>query len=186
MYDREDNTFMIRKPLLKCWFWLSASELLCLVLAFSFAILQQSWARWASLFCCLLAHILIMGNCSAEIAHENIALSHSEKQKASPCFAFQLALLAALPRFLLYGLLWLFSDSVLMLNLYLLLNAPYIQILRFLLNGAEPFSAVRDVSRFCMGLLPFITSISVFAGYSHHYSVNSKEIGTEIHRAKRF
>lgn len=172
--------FRMRKSYAKSLFWLATSELLCLVLAFSFAILPQLWARWSGLICCLLAHILMLGSCAGSVADEDIAVYRREKREPSIFSPVLLGFLTALPRFLLGGLLWLHADSNLMLNLYLLLNAPYIQIHRQLLNGAEPFSAVSSFRRILICLMPSFTVLSVFVGYRLRYTRKLRE-----ERAKR-
>ena len=156
---------LFRKHCLCCIGWLFISELLCLVLAFSFAILRPQWIRWLSLICGAAAHIALMGNCAQKVAAEDAAVFRQTQLRIPPYKPLLLAFLTALPLWILYGILWLHADSTAMLNVFLLLNAPFIQIHRLLLDGAEPFSAVPPLRQICMGLLPLITAAAWYIGY---------------------
>lgn len=149
----------------RCLIWLLLSEILCLVLAFSFAILPQAAMRYLSLFCCLAAYILLMGNCGQNIAKEHLVLYRQERTEIPLWQSLLMSLVSALPLYLLYAVLWILPDHIAYLNTYLLLNAPVLQILNLILNGAETFSALSSMQRLWIGLLPLIASASVFVGY---------------------
>ncbi len=145
--------------------WLLLSHILCLVLAFSFAILPQAVMQWLSLFCCLLAHVLLMGNCGISIAKEHLVCYRQSKVIVPAWQPICTALFVSVPALLMYALLWLMPDSIGYMNLYLLMNAPVIQILNRILQGAETFAALSFLQRFAMSLLPFISSFSLLGGY---------------------
>ena len=170
-----------RKSLLSCLGWLAASELLCLVLAFSFAILRPEWIRWLSMGCGITAHVLLMGNCGQALAKRHTALFHQSGTRISSGFPVLLAFCTALPLWILYAILWANADSSAVLNGFLLLNAPYIQLHRLLLNGAEPFSAVPLPRQILMGLPPLVTAASVYIGYRLHYAKGIAEIRSRQH-----
>lgn len=157
------------KILCRCLSWLLISELLCLVLAFSFALLPQQWARWLSIVCVPAVHCLIMGNAGSGAAAAAIRHFRAEKQESAPLLPLLLALFCGIPRCLLYVLLRLFADSSLMLNLFLLFSAPFIPLHRLILNGAEPFSAVSAVRQLLTALPPLMTVLSVYIGYQLRY-----------------
>ena len=50
-----------------------------------------------------------------------------------------------------------------------LLNAPFLQIHRFLIAGTEPFSAIPLFRRMLMALPPLITGIAFFSSYQMRY-----------------
>ena len=162
--------FPFRKSVLSCLGWLAGSELICLVMAFSFALLPQSWARWLSLAFCSLAHCLLMSECGAAAAKRDLAVYRNEKKQTSRQSPLLLGAAAAVPRCLLYGILWIMRDSSLMLNVFLLLEAPYIQIQRLVTGGTEPFSALSPVRQLLMGLPPLMTVFSVYIGYLRRYA----------------
>ena len=74
-----------------------------------------------------------------------------------------------LPACVTYLLLRLNPESTLMLNLFPLLNAPFIQIHRLLIDGAEPFSAVAPLRGWLMALPPLLTAAACFFGYELRY-----------------
>ena len=154
-----------RKSLLYCLGWLLASELLCLFLAFSFAIISAPWARTVSLIFGPAAHILLMGNAGKTAADRSLIRLRRDGAGIFPGFAVLLGFCTALPLWGIYALLWLNADSSASLNIFLLLNAPFIQLHRLLIDGKEPFSAVVPLCRLLMGLPPFITWGAVTAGF---------------------
>lgn len=176
--------FQFRKSVLSCFGWLFVSELLCLVMAFSFAMLPQFVAKWVSLFCGVLAHVLLMAHCASGIAEADVVLFRHEQRASHILKPLLLGVMSAAPRFILYFLLLLRSESTLMLNLYLLFESPYIQLNRFLLNGVEPFSAVPGFRKVIMGLIPVITVISVFVGYLVRYipAIHSEKSETPVNK----
>jgi len=165
------------KNTLRAMGWLLLSHILCLVLAFSFAILPQAAMQWLSLFCCLLAHVLLMGNCGMSIAKEHLVCYRQDKIIVPLWQTVCIGLFTAIPALLLYALLWILSDSVGYLNLYLLLNAPVIQILHLIVQEAETFSALSALQRIWMALLPFLSTVSLLGGYLLVYP---KELAKEI------
>jgi hypothetical protein len=81
------------------------SELLCLVLAFSFAILRASLlTEMLSLLCGMLAHILLIGNCACDIADSDASHSHSEQHTVRKPILLAAALM--LPAYLSYLILF--------------------------------------------------------------------------------
>ena len=149
--------------------WLLLSEILCLILAFSFAILRAEWVRWLSLICGAAAHVLLMASCGKQIAHADVAAYRSEGVKVSRVKPVLLGICAAVPLWVLWVLLKLNDQSSAFLNIYLLLNAPYIQFHRLMLDGAEPFSAVTTGRQMLMALPPVLTAIAVYVGYQLQY-----------------
>ena len=152
-----------------CMVWLVISEILCLILAFSFAIINTSWMRWLSLLCGITAHCLLMGSCAQKIAQEDVALYRINRRRVSGRKAILLSCCTVIPGVLLYLLLTCKAESKLMLNLFPLLNAPYIQLHRLLIGGKEPFSAVPAFRRVLMALPPVMTALSFWVGYQVTY-----------------
>ena len=153
-----------RKHLTACMIRLLLSELLCLVLAFSFAILRASLlTEMLSLLCGMLAHILLIGNCACDIADSDASHSHSEQHTVRKPILLAAALM--LPAYLSYLILFFQAESILWLNLFPLLNAPFLPVYRLLIAGTEPFSAISQTRRILMLLPPLITGISFFAAY---------------------
>ncbi len=152
-----------------CMIRLAVSELLCLILAFSFAIINTSWIRWLSLLCGIAAHCLLMGSCAQQIAQEDAALYRMTRKRISGRKSLMLAAVSMIPGILLYLLLVLLPESKLMLNLFPLLNSPYIQLHRILIGGKEPFSAISPVRRVLMALPPLITAAAFRIGYQVTY-----------------
>ena len=153
-----------RKHLTACMIRLLLSELLCLVLAFSFAILRASLlTEMLSLLCGMLAHIPLIGNCACDIADSDASHSHSEQHTVRKPILLAAALM--LPAYLSYLILFFQAESILWLNLFPLLNAPFLPVYRLLIAGTEPFSAISQTRRILMLLPPLITGISFFAAY---------------------
>ena len=153
-----------RKHLTACMIRLLLSELLCLVLAFSFAILRASLlTEMLSLLCGMLAHIQLIGNCACDIADSDASHSHSEQHTVRKPILLAAALM--LPAYLSYLILFFQAESILWLNLFPLLNAPFLPVYRLLIAGTEPFSAISQTRRILMLLPPLITGISFFAAY---------------------
>ncbi len=165
------------KNTLRCLVWLLLSHIMCLVLAFSFAILPQSAMRYLSLACCLITQVLLMGNCGVNIAKEHLALYRMERKIVPKWEPAVMSLLVAVPLLVLYLLLWVMADSVPYFNIYLLVNAPTVQILNLIAQGKESFAALAALQRLLMGLLPFIPAIAAFVGYLIHYP---KHLAEEI------
>lgn len=172
-----------RKSVLTCLGWLLISELLCLVLSFSFAILRPQWIRWLSLCCGILAHCLLMATAGKSCAQPQIAHYRETQQEASPLLPFLLGLITAIPLWLLWGILYLNRDSSAMLNAFLLLNAPFIQYHRLIVDGMEPFSALTAFRQILTALPPIVTAASVIAGYQMHYLPSVAEIRAKKPRA---
>ena len=170
------------KSLLYCLGWLVISELLCLVLSFSFAILHPDWIRWLSLICGAMAHALLMGNAGRNIAAKDTAEYRVSGKRRPVLFSLLLAIGTAIPLWLLWVILTLLRNSSAALNVFLLLNAPFIQFHRLILDGAEPFSAVSAGRQMIMALPPLLTVFSVFIGYQLHYQKTVAEIASRSHR----
>lgn len=155
-----------------CLIWLLLSEILCFVLAFSFAILSAAWIRWLSLLCGIAAHIMLMGSCGQRCGKEDAADFRLTGDMRSPLKPLLLGILAMLPQILVYLLLTANQDSVLMLNLFPLLQSPFIQLHRLLIAGQERFRDIPAANRILMALPPLITALSVYAGYRFEYLKN--------------
>ena len=150
--------------------WLLLSEILCLVLAVSVAILRASvLTNAAGLICGMTAHILLIGSCAAKIAQADAAAYQKSGIRTASIKPLLISVLLTVPSYLTYLILLVNADSVLWLNLFPLLNAPFIQIYRVLINGTEPFSAIAQTRRMLMLLPPLLTGISFFAGYYFRY-----------------
>lgn len=154
----------------RCMIWLFLSEILCLILAFSLAILKASLlSRVLSLLFGVFAHVLLTGSCAQNIAKEDAADYRRGEKRVSPMKPLLLAVCTMLPALCTYALLCANPESILMLNLYPLLNAPYIQIHRLLIDNTEPFSAISGVRRVLMALPPLVTAVSWWIGYQLQY-----------------
>ena len=171
------------KSILFLWGWLLISEILCLILSFSFAIMQAEVFRWMSLFFGVLAHALLIGNAGRTLADQDAAAYRQSKIKRPLRFSAALSVLTAAPQWILYGLLHLFSSSTAALNVYLLFNSPFLMYNKMLLNGAEPFSAVSAGKMVLMALPPLITAASVFVGYQFRYRQRIAEMDAITLRA---
>ena len=163
--------------------WLAISEILCLVLAFSFAIINTSWMRWLSLVYGAAAHCLLIGSCAQKIAMQDAALYRAEHRRISCKKAILLAVGTMLPAVVLYLLLSCLSESRLMLNVFLLLNAPFIQIHRLLIGGREPFSAISALRRILMALPPLVTAAAFYIGYQVTYIPAVAKMDASSHRS---
>ncbi len=152
-----------------CLIWLLLSEILCLILAFSFAILSHAVMRYLSLFFGLTAYCLLMGSCGQKIAKEHIILYRQTSTVIPLVQPLMLSLLTAIPLWLLYLLLCCNADSTLMLNLYLLLNAQVLQINRLILDGIEPFAVLSLHRKLMMAALTLLPAVAVLIGYLSHY-----------------
>lgn len=158
------------KSYLRCLLWLTASEVLCLVLAFSFAILNAPWIRWLSLGCGLLAHILLIGSCGQNLANDALARYRRNQSRISAIFPLLLGICTALPLWLEWAILLIIPDSTGYLNAFLLLQAPFIQIHRVILNGIEPFAALAVWQKLTMALPPIATVLALFVGFETRYT----------------
>lgn len=164
-----------RKHLGSCLLRQLLSEILCLVLAFSFALLGHAMPlQLLQTVCCLTAHILLTADGAAKISADDRRTERLSGQTIPPGKPLLLSLSAVLPAFLLYLLLHIFRSSVLMQNLFLLLNAPFIGIYRLLFNGAEPFSAVSKTAQLLTALPPLLTAAAFLTGYYRRFSGNPR------------
>lgn len=150
--------------------WLLLSEILCLILAFSVAILRNPViVRGMGLLFGITAHILLTASCAQKAAAEDAVLYRTEGIRMQRKKPLLLAFCTMLPAYLTYLLLRLNADSVLMLNLFPLLNAPFIQLYRILIDNTEPFSAIPAARQMMMALPPLVTAASYFTGYQLKY-----------------
>ncbi|MCR4761500.1 MAG: hypothetical protein K5705_14750 [Oscillospiraceae bacterium] len=155
-----------RKHLGCCLLRQLLSEILCLVLSFSFALLGHAKPlQLLQTVCCLTAQILLTADGAATISADSRRTERLTGKTFPAVRPLLLSLAAVLPAYLLYLLLLIFRSSVLMQNLFLLLNAPFIGIYRLLFNGAEPFSAVSKTAQLLTALPPLLTAVSFLAGY---------------------
>ena len=168
------NTFW--KHTVSCLLRLLLSEILCFVLAFSFAILSAPWMRPVSLVCGVTAHCLLMWSCAQQLARKDIAAYRVSGKGTGLVTPVLLGLLSMLPQMLVYLLLCLNAQSTLMLNLFPLMQSPYIQIHRLLIGGAECFAEISSAGRILMALPPLLTFVSVFIGYALEYAKASAKI----------
>ena len=162
--------YHFRKHLGICMIRLLLSEILCLILAISFAILRASFLiNMLGLVCGLTAHILLMQNCAAKIADADAKEHRVSGKQISVRKPLLLSAALTVPAFLTYLILCIRPDSILWLNLFPLLNAPFLQIHHFLIAGTEPFSAIPLFRRMLMALPPLITGIAFFSSYQMRY-----------------
>ena len=109
------------------------------------------------------------GSVGGKLAHEDIADYRMDHSAVSPIKPLLLGVCTAVPLWILWVILKVMQDSSAALNLFLLLNAPYIQYHRLILDGAEPFSAVSAGKQLLMALPPVLTAGAVFTGYQLRY-----------------
>lgn len=158
------------KHLLHSNIWLLASEILCLILAFSFAILgSHPVIRIICLIFSITAHMLLIGSCAAKAAADDVALFRTAKIRVKPYKPLSIALILTLPAAFTYALLCVNSESILMLNLFPLLNAPFISVYQFLIDGTEPFAEISAVNRILMAFPPLLTAAAYLYGYYSRY-----------------
>lgn len=164
-----------RKHLGSCLLRQLLSEILCLVLAFSFALLGHALLlQLLQTLCCLTAHILLTADGASKISADD-RRTERLTGKTIPVIELPLLTFAAVsPAYLLYLLLHIFRSSVLMQNLFLLLNAPFIGIYRLLFDGMEPFSAVSGTAQLLTALPPLLTAFSFLIGYHRRASGNPR------------
>ncbi|MBP0968402.1 MAG: hypothetical protein J5722_12265 [Oscillospiraceae bacterium] len=156
--------------LVRLLLWLLLSEVFCLVLAFSFALLGGALPlRIAGMLCGITAHVLLMYSTAKRTAEDDLRTYRQTGNAMPRRKPLLFAVCGMLPAFLLYLLLMLRRDSVLMQNLFLLLNAPMIGLYRLLFGGHEPFSAVPLLQRLLTAFPPLLTGIALLAGYLPHY-----------------
>ena len=158
------------KHLVQCMVRLLLSEILCLVLAVSTAILGDKLPVQAvGLLCGVLAHSLLIGSCAQKCAAEDAVLYRTERIRISPWKVILTAVCAMIPAAVTYLLLCANPESILMLNLFPLLNAPFLQFYRMMIRNTEPFSAIAAGRRICMALPPLVTALSWVIGYWFRY-----------------
>ena len=104
------------KHLGTCLLWLLLSEILCLILAFSFAILTAKWIRWLSLICGIAAHLLLMASVSGKLAHEDIADYRTDHSAVSPIKPLLLGVCTAVPLWILWVILKIMQEQGKMLK----------------------------------------------------------------------
>ena len=150
--------------------WQLISEILCLILAFSFAILDASFPlRIAGIVCCVTAHLLLTGNAAAKCADADLRLLRTSGIRRRILHPVLLGICTILPAYLLCGMLLAQRGSILMQNVYLLLNAPFSGINRLLFGAYEPFSAVPRSRQIMSSLLPLLTFPAVVLPYRLRY-----------------
>ena len=158
------------KHLLHGMLWLLASEILCLILAVSLAILRDhAIMRIIGLVFGITAHVLLIGSCAQKAAGDDAVIYRTEGKKSKALKPVLISVLLTVPAEITYFLLCLHPESILLLNLFPLLNAPFLQIHRFLIDGTEPFAAIAAVRRHLMAFPPVITAVSYAAGYAMRY-----------------
>jgi len=158
------------KHLTQSMVWLLLSEILCLILGVSVAILHNPViVRGMGLLFGVTAHILLTASCAQKAAAEDAVLYRTEGIRMNAKKPLLLAFCTMLPAYLTYLLLRLNADSVLMLNLFPLMNAPFIQLYRILIDNTEPFSAIPASRQIMMALPPLMTAASYFIGYQFKY-----------------
>lgn len=158
------------KHMLHGLLWLLGSEILCLILAFSLAILPDHPAvRIIGLIFGITAHILMIGSCAQRAAAEDVVMYRASKVRTRISKILLIAVILMLPSCITYLVLSANADSVLILNLFPLFNAPFIRIYQFLTGGREPFSAVPSAVRVFMALPPLITGAAYTVGYYSRY-----------------
>lgn len=149
-----------------CMVWLLLSEILCLILAVSMAILRQNAViRVVGLLCGVLAHILLTATCAQMAASEDAVAYRGGEARTSPMKILAISLCAMIPSYVTYLLLLANPESILMLNLFPLLNAPFLQYYRLLIQDTEPFSAIAAGRKICMALPPLVTAAAWYIGY---------------------
>ena len=147
------------KHLLNGFLWLLASEILCLILAVSLAILRDSPViRIIGLLFGITAHVLMIGSCAQKAAGDDAVLYRTKGIRTGIPKPALISVLLTVPAFLTYILLYTHPQSILLLNLFPLLNAPFLQIHRYLIGGTEPFAAIARSRRILMAFPPVIFS----------------------------
>ena len=158
------------KHLAVCFGWLLLSEILCLILGISIAILRNPViVRGSGILFGAAAHILLIGNAAQKTADEDAAFYRTSGTRTKTVKPLLIAFCSMLPACVTYLLLRLNPESTLMLNLFPLLNAQFIQIHRLLIGGAEPFSAVAPLRGWLMALPPLLTAAAWLFGYELRY-----------------
>lgn len=159
------------------------SEILCLILAFSFALLGSALPlRIAGILCGITAHVLLTGSAAQKAAADDLKLYRQTGFRQPVGKPVLLAIISVIPAYLLYLLLWLLQNSIPFQNAFLLLNAPFIGIDRLLFSDCEPFAAVPRLRQILTGIPPLLTAAAVLAGYLPKYS---REIAAHNARTSR-
>lgn len=171
------------KHLAACFGWLLISEILCLILGISIAILRNPViVRGAGLLFGITAHILLIGNAAGKAADDDAKLYRAAGVRTSLMKPLLIAFCAMLPACVTYLLLRLLPESTLMLNLFPLLNAPFIQLHRILTGGAEPFSAIAPLRGLLMAFPPLLTAAAWFIAYRLRYLRSCAEFDAKRNR----
>ena len=158
------------KHLLRGLLWLLGSEMLCLILAFSLAILPDHPAvRIIGLLFGLSAHVLMLGSCAQKAAADDVVMYRSSKVKTKFYKILLIAAILMLPSVVTYLILAANADSILLMNLFPLLNAPFIRIYQFLTGGSDTFSAVSSSARILAAFPPLMTAAAYTVGYYSRY-----------------
>ena len=171
------------KHLLSGLLWLIASEILCLILAFSLAILpDHPLIRVIGLLFGITAHVLLIANCAQKAAAEDLILYRISKYRTNILKQLLIAILLTFPSYFTYSLLAANPESVLMMNLFPLLNAPFIRIYQLLRGEAETFSALSAKSKIIMALPPVLTAAAYDFSYHLHYHSGIAAYDTRTNR----
>lgn len=171
------------KHLMSSLLWLIASEILCLILAFSLAILpDHPVIRVIGLLFGITAHVLLIGNCAQKAAADDLILYRTSKYRTQILKPLLIAILLTLPSYLTYFLLSANPESILMMNLFSLLNAPFIRIYKLLRGDAETFSALSAKSKIIMVLPPVLTAAAYYISYHLRYHSGIAAYDTRTNR----
>jgi hypothetical protein len=178
------------KCFLQCLAWLLISVMMCMLLAFGFALISGDFWQLLGLVCCALVHCLLMAHAGKTVAERCLFECRTGGDKPMRDISLLLGVCTALPLWAIYSVLWILPDSVPYLNAFLLMNAPFIQIHKLILHGAEPFSAVDTTHRIYMALPPVATMLSVIIGFQIKWRpgiAHIREMQTETYaRPKRY
>jgi len=149
--------------------WLLISELMCLVVAVSFAIMNASYIRYLSLICGITVHILLLANCAKKIALLDTAHYRITGNRTGQWKPVLLALISMIPQAVTIFVLFLNSRSILMMNLFPLLNAHFLQVYRLVFDGKEEFAAVSLLRKVIVCILPVVSAAAFWIGYQLEY-----------------
>ena len=149
--------------------WLILSEILCLVLSFSFAIIGKNWMQYISLACSLAVHLLLMASTAQKIANASLIQYRRTKYRISILFPSFLGLLTAAVQEIPYGLLWIFPNSVAYRNIFPILQSPFLQIQKMIFGDAETFAELLPLIKFLSALPPIFTALTVIFSFEIRY-----------------
>ncbi len=157
------------KYLGKLLLWLLLSEIMCLFLAFSFAIIGGKIAAWLGQCCNLTAHLLLLTYAASNLARDSVADYRRNHCRIRTISMFLLAFWVAFPQWLLTTFFLCTDNESLIRNLFPSAEAMFLQIHVTILQSIPTGNDFFSWQLLMLYLPPLVTVFSVFFGFSIPY-----------------